>query len=245
MWMPWSHRGASAVSTHHESAGWECKAEGKNPILIRFAPKAHLRNFLWWGRMEMGSKCLLTRSWQPVLEESILNLSRMTERFSWLRSKIGRNPPSFPGTMKYGCRTQTLCLEQWFSIPVLGTPCSAHFACLPYLTHLIEIIRSLVKFIALSPNKLMISFRCPEARDRQEMTDLAALETPEGVVILPTPLHFWAEETERSAHWRPLRPGTLAGLALRRDDHHVMRCTPFFPRDAGPQKPWAIGIRTF
>ncbi len=27
------------------------------------------------------------------------------------------------------------------------------------------------------------------------------------------PLHFWAEETERSARWRPLRPGTLAGLA--------------------------------
>ncbi len=24
--------------------------EGKNPILIRFAPKAHFRNFLWWGR---------------------------------------------------------------------------------------------------------------------------------------------------------------------------------------------------
>ncbi len=33
-----------------------------------------------------------------------------------------------------------LVLDQWFSIPVLGTPCSAHFACLPYLTHLIEII---------------------------------------------------------------------------------------------------------
>ncbi len=31
-------------------------------------------------------------------------------------------------------------LAQWFSIPVVGTPCSAHFACLPYLTHLIEII---------------------------------------------------------------------------------------------------------
>ncbi len=25
--------------------------EGKNPILIRFAPKAHFRNFLWWGRI--------------------------------------------------------------------------------------------------------------------------------------------------------------------------------------------------
>ncbi len=24
--------------------------KGKNPILIRFAPKAYFRNFLWWGR---------------------------------------------------------------------------------------------------------------------------------------------------------------------------------------------------
>ncbi len=55
--------------------------------------------------------------------------------------------------------------------------------------------------------------RCPEAGDRQETADLAALETPEGVASLPAPLHFWAEETERRARWRPLRPGTLAGLA--------------------------------
>ncbi len=55
--------------------------------------------------------------------------------------------------------------------------------------------------------------RCPEAGDRQETADLAALETPEGVASLPAPLNFWAEETERSARWRPLRPGTLAGLA--------------------------------
>ncbi len=54
---------------------------------------------------------------------------------------------------------------------------------------------------------------CPEAGDRQEMADLAALKTPEGVASLPAPLHFWAEETERSARWRKLRPGTLAGLA--------------------------------
>ncbi len=47
--------------------------------------------------------------------------------------------------------------------------------------------------------------RCFEVGDRQEMADLAALETPEGVASLPTPLYFWAEETERSAHWRPLR----------------------------------------
>ncbi len=49
-------------------------------------PKAHLRNFLWWGR----SMHLLDRSWPPVLgssvrhvlKESFLNFSRMTERFS-------------------------------------------------------------------------------------------------------------------------------------------------------------------
>ncbi len=32
------------------STGWLLLYEGKNPILIRFAPKAHIRNFLWWGR---------------------------------------------------------------------------------------------------------------------------------------------------------------------------------------------------
>ncbi len=55
--------------------------------------------------------------------------------------------------------------------------------------------------------------QCPEAEDRQETADLAALETPEGVASLSAPLRFRAEETERSARWRPLRPGTLAGLA--------------------------------
>ncbi len=70
------------------STGWlllYCH-EGKNPILTRFAPKAHFRNFLWWGR----SMHLLDRSWPPVLgsgvrhvlEESFLNFSRVTERFS-------------------------------------------------------------------------------------------------------------------------------------------------------------------
>ncbi len=49
--------------------------------------------------------------------------------------------------------------------------------------------------------------RCPEA------ADLAALTTPKGVASVPAPLHFWAEETERSARWRPLRPEALAGLA--------------------------------
>ncbi len=59
---------------------------------------------------------------------------------------------------------QLVTLKQWFSIPVLGTPCSAHFACLPYLTHLTEIISSLVQFMSLSPNKLMSSIRCVKKR---------------------------------------------------------------------------------
>ncbi len=57
--------------------------------------------------------------------------------------------------------------------------------------------------------------RFPEVGDRQEMADLAALESPEGVASLPAPLHFWVEEIERSARWTPQRPGTLAGLADR------------------------------
>ncbi len=78
--------------------------------------------------------------------------------------------------------------------------------------------------------------RCPGTEDRQGTADLAALETPEGVASFPAPLHFWAEETERNARWRPLRPGHWQGWqtdllrALRRDGHRVMRCTPLFPR---------------
>ncbi len=95
---------------------------------------------------------------------------------------------------------------------------------------------------------------CPEAGDRQETADLAALKTHEGVASLPAPLHFWAEETERSARWRLLRPGTLAGLADRSPEGTEERRAPCdavytesvpFPRGAGPQEPWAIGIRTF
>ncbi len=55
--------------------------------------------------------------------------------------------------------------------------------------------------------------RCPGAENQQETAGLAALETSEGVVNLSIPLLFRAEETERSNRWRPLRPGTMAGLA--------------------------------
>ncbi len=68
--------------------------------------------------------------------------------------------------------------------------------------------------------------RCPEAEDRQETADLAALETPEGVASLPAPLLFQAEETERSARWRPPRPGTLAGLADRSPEGTEERRAP-------------------
>ncbi len=57
--------------------------------------------------------------------------------------------------------------------------------------------------------------RFPEVGDRQETADLAAVESPEGVASLPAPLHFWVEEIERSARWRPQHSGTLAGLADR------------------------------
>ncbi len=51
-------------------------------------------------------------------------------------------------------------------------------------------------------------------------------ETPEGAVSLSAPLRFWAEETERSARWRPLRPGTLAGLADRSPEGTEKRRAP-------------------
>ncbi len=116
MRMPWSHRGASAVSTHFVKVRGESgRLTGRTRYWYALPPKAHLRNVLWWGRMEMGSKCLLDLTSDLVwdmLKESILNFSRMFERFSWLRSKIGCNPPSFLETMKYGCRTRTLCREE-------------------------------------------------------------------------------------------------------------------------------------
>ncbi len=68
---------------------------------------------------------------------------------------------------------------------------------------------------------------CPEAGDRQEMADLATIETPVGVTSLPALLHYWAEETERSARWRPLRPGTLAGLADRSPEGTEERWAPY------------------
>ncbi len=56
--------------------------------------------------------------------------------------------------------------------------------------------------------------RCPEAEDRHGTAALAASRDPQkGVASLSAPLRFRAEETVRSARWRPLRPGTLAGLA--------------------------------
>ncbi len=53
--------------------------------------------------------------------------------------------------------------------------------------------------------------RCPGAK----VAEPAALETPEEVVSLSVPLHFQAGETKRIARWRLLRPGILAGLAVR------------------------------
>ncbi len=68
--------------------------------------------------------------------------------------------------------------------------------------------------------------RCPEAEDRQGTAALAALETPEGVASLSVPLRFQAGETERSARWRPLLPGTLAGLADRSPEGTEERRAP-------------------
>ncbi len=54
---------------------------------------------------------------------------------------------------------------------------------------------------------------CPEVEDRQDTAELAARETPKGVARLSAMLRSWVDKTERNACWRPLRPGTLAGLA--------------------------------
>ncbi len=90
----------------------------------------------------------------------------------------------------------------------------------------------------------------PEAGDRQETAELAALETPEG--WRASQLHYISGQKrlrevlagDRCAleHWHGQQTDLLR--ALRRDGHRVMRSIPLFPRGAGPQKPWAIGIST-
>ncbi len=81
--------------------------------------------------------------------------------------------------------------------------------------------------------------RCPDTEDRQETTDVAAREIPEGVARLSAPLRFWAERTERGTRGRPLRPGALAGLAERSPEGAEERRTlcnavhPALPSPAG------------
>ncbi len=64
---------------------------------------------------------------------------------------------------------------------------------------------------------------------RQEKTELAAAETPEGVASISAPLRFRAEETVMCARWRPLRPGTpyVAGLADRSPEGTEERLAPY------------------
>ncbi len=81
--------------------------------------------------------------------------------------------------------------------------------------------------------------RCPEAEDWQGTAALAAIELTKGVASLPDPLHFWAEETERSACWRLLRPGTLARLADRSPESTEERQAPCDAvYTALPQRGW-------
>ncbi len=68
--------------------------------------------------------------------------------------------------------------------------------------------------------------RCPDPEGRQETTDVAAREIPEGVARLSAPLWFRAERTERSNRGRPLHPGALAGLAERSPEGAEERRTP-------------------
>ncbi len=68
--------------------------------------------------------------------------------------------------------------------------------------------------------------QCFEVEDRQETAELDARETPEGVARLSAPLRLRAENTERDTRWRPLRPGTLAGLAKRSPGGAEERRTP-------------------
>ncbi len=88
--------------------------------------------------------------------------------------------------------------------------------------------------------------RFPEVEDWQGTAAVAALETLKGEASLSALLRFRAEETERSARWRPLRPGTLARLADRSPEGTedirapCKAVYPLFPRGACPHKSWAM-----
>ncbi len=73
---------------------------------------------------------------------------------------------------------------------------------------------------------LELKDRCPDTEDRQETTDVAAWEIPEGVARLSAPLRFRVERTDRCTRVRPLHPGTLAGLAERSPEGAEERRTP-------------------
>ncbi len=100
---------AAMELTQHPHTSWKCGLRVLGLTEEASPPKANLMNFLWVGRMETWKyasfRSIVTNQssdliWDTTcLSVNILNLSRMTERFSWCRSKIGRNPPSCSGTL--------------------------------------------------------------------------------------------------------------------------------------------------
>ncbi len=123
MRIPWSRRGTRAASTHFVKVrGDNARPNRRTQYWFALPPKANLRNLLWHGMRDMWKyaslRSIVTNQSSDLicgticLKVNILNLSCMTESFRPRRSKRGRNPPSFFGTMKYQLQTQFPCLSE-------------------------------------------------------------------------------------------------------------------------------------
>ncbi len=87
------------------------QAEWKNQILVCSAPKSEPQILPVIRKDGYEDLCILeiyrdkpvlgSDLWHDLSQSNILNLSCMTESFRTQRSKMGRNPPCFFGTMKY------------------------------------------------------------------------------------------------------------------------------------------------
>ncbi len=179
---------------------------------------------------------LLDRSWQTspqtwyetrLVCASVLNFSCfLTERFKWRRFKIGRNPPSFLGTVKYWHWNPDS--TTWGGTTSMASFLKGVIIMFPYKSLLGTHQSRDNPGQSDSPDWPLVYLEllalCPEVEDWQGMADLAG--PPRRLASLPVPLRFRAE-TEISTHRKPLHPETLAGLAERFPEGTDERRAPY------------------
>ncbi len=230
MWIPWSRSGAKAaqfVKVRGESA----RPKGR---IGKLNPQAKLRKSLWWGRMEKWKyayfrSIVTTQSsdlvWDTTcLIERILNFSRMTEQFSWLRFKIEHNHPILLGMIKYRLykqdslsrgRTTSCILEYSLLVPLpepardptmsewprwKWTECDSLFLqCAGPTETQLAVVSTLPNSLLRLPVSWDWPLVCLELLARFPKADY--WQGTAALAALETPqgvaLRFWAEETEK------------------------------------------------